>query len=98
MPSARHLVCIRPGALEIVWVVDWPLLEWNDDEGRWDSLHHPFTAPTEESVSMLDKNPGAAPPSAEQAAPDPALVARAEALALRLLSLAESLEQEAANP
>jgi aspartyl-tRNA synthetase len=57
---ARRFGLIRPGALEIVWVVDWPLLEWNDDEGRWDSLHHPFTAPTEESVSMLDKNPGAA--------------------------------------
>jgi aspartyl-tRNA synthetase len=29
----------------LVWIVDWPLLEWNPDEGRWDSLHHPFTAP-----------------------------------------------------
>jgi aspartyl-tRNA synthetase len=29
----------------LVWIVDWPLLEWNPDEGRWDSLHHPFTSP-----------------------------------------------------
>ncbi|MGK2932681.1 MAG: aspartate--tRNA ligase [Solirubrobacterales bacterium] len=27
------------------WIVDWPLFDWNDDEDRWDALHHPFTAP-----------------------------------------------------
>jgi aspartyl-tRNA synthetase len=52
---------IVPGDVwKIVWVTDWPLLEWNDDEGRWDPLHHPFSAPTDESVSELDGNPGAA--------------------------------------
>jgi aspartyl-tRNA synthetase len=30
----------------LLWVVDWPLMEWNAGEGRWDPLHHPFTAPT----------------------------------------------------
>jgi aspartyl-tRNA synthetase len=30
---------------QLVWIVDWPLMEWNADEGRWDSLHHPFTSP-----------------------------------------------------
>ncbi|MGB7589304.1 MAG: aspartate--tRNA ligase [Solirubrobacterales bacterium] len=29
----------------LIWIVDWPLMEWNAGEGRWDSLHHPFTAP-----------------------------------------------------
>jgi len=29
----------------LVWVVDWPLMEWNEGEKRWDALHHPFTAP-----------------------------------------------------
>jgi aspartyl-tRNA synthetase len=29
----------------LLWIVDWPLMEWNADERRWDSLHHPFTAP-----------------------------------------------------
>ena len=29
-----------------VWITDFPLVEWNDDEGRWDPLHHPFTSPT----------------------------------------------------
>ncbi len=32
----------------LVWIVDWPLMEWNRGEGRWDPLHHPFTAPAGE--------------------------------------------------
>ncbi len=32
----------------LVWVTDWPLLEWSPEEGRWDPLHHPFTAPAGE--------------------------------------------------
>lgn len=32
----------------LVWIVDWPLMEWNAGEGRWDALHHPFTAPAGE--------------------------------------------------
>ncbi len=41
----------------LVWIVDWPLMEWNEGEQRWDPLHHPFTAPTGEFDS---ENPGAA--------------------------------------
>jgi aspartyl-tRNA synthetase len=33
---------------KLVWIVDWPLMEWNPGEGRWDPLHHPFTAPKDE--------------------------------------------------
>jgi aspartyl-tRNA synthetase len=43
-----------------VWVTDFPLVEWNDDEGRWDALHHPFTSPTDESLDVLAENPGKA--------------------------------------
>ena len=32
-------------ANELAWIVDWPLFEWNEGEGRWDALHHPFTSP-----------------------------------------------------
>jgi len=32
----------------LVWIVDWPLMEWNAEEKRWDALHHPFTAPAGE--------------------------------------------------
>jgi aspartyl-tRNA synthetase len=41
----------------LVWIVDWPLMEWNEEEGRWDALHHPFTAPSGE---FDPENPGAA--------------------------------------
>ncbi|HEX6665756.1 MAG TPA: aspartate--tRNA ligase [Solirubrobacterales bacterium] len=41
----------------LVWIVDWPLMEWNEGEKRWDSLHHPFTAPAGE---FDPDNPGAA--------------------------------------
>jgi aspartyl-tRNA synthetase len=36
---------IPVGLDRLVWIVDWPLMEWNDEEGRWDALHHPFTSP-----------------------------------------------------
>ena len=41
-----------------LWVVDFPLVEWNADEQRWDSLHHPFTAPRPEDVDHLEARPG----------------------------------------
>jgi aspartyl-tRNA synthetase len=41
----------------LVWIVDWPLMEWNEDERRWDALHHPFTAP---KGDFDPENPGAA--------------------------------------
>ena len=41
-----------------LWIVDFPLFEWNDDHERWDSLHHPFTSPNLEDIEFLDKNPG----------------------------------------
>ena len=39
---------------DVFWVVDFPMFEWNEDEGRWDPLHHPFTAPSGD----LDADPG----------------------------------------
>jgi aspartyl-tRNA synthetase len=41
----------------LVWIVDWPLMEWNEGERRWDALHHPFTAP---AGDFDPENPGAA--------------------------------------
>jgi len=40
---------------DLFWVVDFPMFEWNEDESRWDALHHPFTSPTGD----LDGDPGA---------------------------------------
>jgi aspartyl-tRNA synthetase len=49
---------IKPGQWEWVWVVDFPMIEWNAEQKRWDSLHHPFTAPNEEDIPKLESDPG----------------------------------------
>ena len=46
-------------AFEFVWVTDFPLLEYHDDDGRWYSMHHPFTSPTDEDIDKLETDPGA---------------------------------------
>jgi aspartyl-tRNA synthetase len=40
-----------------LWVVDFPLFEWNEDHNRWDSLHHPFTSPNLEDIDLLNEDP-----------------------------------------
>ena len=40
-----------------LWVVDFPLVEWNSDEERWDALHHPFTAPHPDDIDLIDTDP-----------------------------------------
>lgn len=41
-----------------MWVVDFPMFEYNEDEKRWDSLHHPFTAPDTMDIESIKENPG----------------------------------------
>ncbi|MCK9412197.1 MAG: aspartate--tRNA ligase [Prolixibacteraceae bacterium] len=41
-----------------LWVVDFPLLEWNEETQRFFAMHHPFTAPKQEDIALLDSNPG----------------------------------------
>jgi len=43
-----------------LWVVDFPMFEWNEDEKRWDALHHPFTSPQDGHEHFLDSDPGKA--------------------------------------
>jgi aspartyl-tRNA synthetase len=45
---AERFDLVPPGEERLTWVVDWPLMEWNEGEGRWDPLHHPFTSPAGE--------------------------------------------------
>lgn len=40
------------------WVIDFPLFEYDDESGRWVAMHHPFTSPMDEDISMLDTDPG----------------------------------------
>jgi aspartyl-tRNA synthetase len=54
---AERFGLIPEGEDRLVWIVDWPLMEWNGAEGRWDALHHPFTAPAGE---FDPDDPGAA--------------------------------------
>jgi len=44
---------------EFVWIVDFPLFEWNSGEKRYDSVHHPFTAPTDGDMRLLNTDPAA---------------------------------------
>jgi aspartyl-tRNA synthetase len=57
---ATRLELADPDTLAFAWVVDFPLLEWNEDEQRWDAVHHPFTAPLDEDLALLDSDPGKA--------------------------------------
>ncbi len=53
----KDLKLYGEGDFEFVWVVDFPLFEWNEGEGRYDSLHHPFTSPRPEDLEKLDSDP-----------------------------------------
>src|SRR5438093_10591836 len=49
---------IAPDAYALLWVTEFPLLEFHEDDGRWYSMHHPFTSPMDEDVDKLETDPG----------------------------------------
>jgi len=58
----NHLAAIR-GLLDkeifnFVWITDFPLLEWDEEEKRWTAVHHPFTAPMDEDLAHIESDPG----------------------------------------
>ncbi|MFW6062260.1 MAG: amino acid--tRNA ligase-related protein, partial [Planctomycetota bacterium] len=55
---ADDLELYDPDELAWCWVTDFPLVEWDEDEKRWESLHHPFTSPRIEDLELLDSDPG----------------------------------------
>ncbi len=56
---AKRLELIKPNTYDLLWVTDFPLLEWDEDEGRFFAMHHPFTHPKDEDIDKLESDPGA---------------------------------------
>ena len=52
-----RLNLINPDELAFIFVLDYPLLEWNSETGLWQSMHHPFTAPCDDDIQLLDTDP-----------------------------------------
>ena len=56
---ARDLAIIPEGKWNFVWVIDFPMFDWDDEGKRWVALHHPFTSPNPDQFGILATDPGA---------------------------------------
>jgi aspartyl-tRNA synthetase len=59
MELATRLGLRNPEVFAPLWVMDFPLLEWDEDTNRYHAMHHPFTSPKPEDIELLETNPGA---------------------------------------
>lgn len=55
---ARKLDILNPDEFKFLWVTEFPLFEYDEDEQRWAAKHHPFTSPMDEDLEYLDADPG----------------------------------------
>jgi aspartyl-tRNA synthetase len=55
---AKRENLLDPSAYELLWVVDFPMFEWVEEEKRYEFMHHPFTSPLESDAGMLESDPG----------------------------------------
>ncbi|AJY71657.1 aspartate--tRNA ligase [Geobacter sulfurreducens] len=55
---AQILGLVDKGTFKFVWITDFPLLEWDEEEKRWAAVHHPFTAPMDEDLDKVESDPG----------------------------------------
>jgi aspartyl-tRNA synthetase len=55
---ARREGRLNPDEFRFAWITEFPLLEWNPEDGRWQSMHHPFTSPHPDDVELLATAPG----------------------------------------
>jgi aspartyl-tRNA synthetase len=58
MELAERLGLRNPKEFAPLWVVDFPLLEWDEDTERYHAMHHPFTSPKPDQIALLDSDPG----------------------------------------
>ena len=56
---ARQLDLLKKDDFKFLWVTEFPLLEYSEEEGRYVAMHHPFTMPMEEDLDLIDTDPGA---------------------------------------
>ncbi len=56
---AKQMELLDKNEYRFVWVTEFPLLEWNEEENRFTAMHHPFTMPMDEDIPLLDTDPGA---------------------------------------
>ncbi|MCQ2423717.1 MAG: aspartate--tRNA ligase [Clostridia bacterium] len=55
---ARRLGILDPNEFKFLWVTEFPLLEWSEEDGRFYAMHHPFTSPMDEDMQYIDSDPG----------------------------------------
>ena len=55
---ARQLELLDKNEYKFLWITEFPLLEWNEEAGRYTAMHHPFTMPMEEDLHLIDTDPG----------------------------------------
>jgi aspartyl-tRNA synthetase len=58
LEMGRRLGLRNPNIYKVLWVYDFPLLEWNAEHNRWSAMHHPFTSPKTDDISLLEASPG----------------------------------------
>ena len=59
LEMAKQMDLLDPNQYNFLWVTEFPLLEWSDEENRFMAMHHPFTMPMEEDWDKIDSDPGA---------------------------------------
>ena len=55
---AKQLELLDKNEYRFVWITEFPLLEWSEEQGRFVAMHHPFTMPMEEDLAFIDSDPG----------------------------------------
>ncbi len=55
---AKRLNLTKPDDYNFLWITEFPMFEWDEEENRWTAEHHPFTSPMDEDLPLLDTDPG----------------------------------------